>query len=332
MSVSSPNHVPIIFTGMARSGTTYLGQLANRYLDTAAVNEGTFELWLADQDCRPERLQDDAAFQSLLKDFANHLYFRFLFKKDHSIERVVAELAPLIDERSRQGLALAALKLAAQRWQRSRIGHEDPVFMYKLEKVIDMYSGCKLVHIVRDPRDVTTSVLQFPWGPNNAVVAASDWNRLITRARQLGAKMGKDRYFEFRYEDLLTKPGATMAAMLRFVAGEVDTSKVAAFEQETAVNPLRRNFGNWKKSLTAQQVQRIESAAREQMAQFGYIPEHPARRISSAAIKIWRLHHRALQVRNILFGKLHVNGQGKIDPPPLQGPHRLHEVGSAVQR
>jgi hypothetical protein len=199
--------------------------------------------------------------------------------------------------------------------------------MYKLQNVIDMYPGCKLIQIVRDPRDVTASVLQFPWGPNNAVVAANDWNRLITKARAIGAKLGADRYLEFRYEDLLTKPAETMSAILQFVTGSVDPAKVADFERETAINPLRRNFGNWKTSLTAQQVKLVEAAARQQMKEFGYVPEYPERDLSTARIKIWRLHHRAVQVRNILFGKLHINGLGKIDPPsPLRGPKRLQEV------
>jgi Sulfotransferase family len=329
MSATSPDLVPILLTGMARSGTTYLGELANRYLDIAAVNEGTFEHWLLERDCRPQILRDDLAFHALLKGFADHIYFHFLFKKDHSVETVLSELLPLIEERSQRGLALAALKLAAQRWQRPRLGHEDPVFMYKLEQVVDMYPGCKLIHIVRDPRDVTASVLQFPWGPNNAVVAGNDWNRLIEKARRLGANLGKHRYFEFRYEDLLTNPGETMAALLQFVTGAVDVDKVAAFEQETSINPLRGNFGNWKKGLTSHQVQLVEAASQDQMRHFAYIPEYPPRRISPAAVKIWRLHHRALQVRNILFGKLHINGLGKIDPPsPLRGPHKLQEVAT----
>ncbi len=321
--------VPIILTGMARSGTTYLGDLANRYLGIAAVNEGTFEFWLAQQHCRPEILRDDAALHNLLKRFADHIYFHFLYKNQHDVEQIVSDLLPLIDDRSRQGLAQAALKLAAMRWQLPLLGHEDPVFMYDLEKVVNLYPGCKLIQIVRDPRDVTSSVLQFPWGPNNAVVAANDWNRLIGKARQLGAKLGDQRYLEFRYEDLLTKPSETISALLRFVVGSVDSAKVEAFERETAVNPLRHNFGNWKKGLTPQQVQLVESAAQEQMAEFGYQPEYPERPISTARIKIWRLHHRAVQVRNIIFGKLHINGLGKIDPPsPLRGPKRLQEAAT----
>ena len=155
-----------------------------------------------------------------------------------------------------------------------------------------------------------------------------DWNGWSAR-RLAGARLGPDRYLEFRYEDLLTKPGETMTTLLRFVTGSVDAEKVAAFEKETAENPLRTNFGNWRTGLTAQQVRLVEAAACEQMANYGYAPEHPVRSLSLARKKIWRLHHRAVQVRNILFGKLHVNGLGKVDPPsPLRGPKRLQEMAT----
>ena len=81
--------------------------------------------------------------------------------------------------------------------------------MYGLEKVVDMYPGCKLIQIVRDPRDVTTSVLQFPWGPNNAVVAASDWNRMVVGACPAARPPNSAQIVTWnsRYEDLLTHPG-----------------------------------------------------------------------------------------------------------------------------
>jgi hypothetical protein len=323
--------VPFILTGMARSGTTYFGDLANRYLDIAAVNEGTFEFWLSDQNCQPDFLSNEANYRDLLARFAEHIYFHFLFKKDHSVDRVVSELLPLVQERTRNGLALAALELARQRWQKPRPGHEDPVFMYHLDRIVAMYPGCKVIQIVRDPRDVAASVLRFPWGPNNAVVAADDWNRLIGEARELGGRLGPNRYFEFRYEDLLTCPRETMASLLRFVTGSVDEVRIEAFERETAGNPLRANFGNWKTGLTSQQVRQVESAALEQMVNYQYRFEFSQRPLSMARKKIWRLHHRAVQVRNILFGKLHVNGLGKIDPPQtLRGPKRMHETAKPV--
>ncbi|CAN5203565.1 hypothetical protein BH10PLA2_BH10PLA2_06430 [soil metagenome] len=318
---------PFILTGMARSGTTYFGELANRYLDIAAINEGTFEFWLYDQDCRPETLRDESTYRDLLQRFADHIYFHFLFKKAHSIDQVVSELLPLIRERSRIGIARATLELARQRWQKPRLGHEDPVFMYHLDRVVDMYPGCKVIQIVRDPRDVTASVLQFPWGPNNAVVAADDWNRLVTKARKLGSRLGTSRYLEFRYEDLLTHPRETMSLLQQFVTGTVDEARVEAFVRETDVNPLRANFGNWKKGLSPEQVRLVEAAAHEQMADFGYRPQYVPGELSTTSRKIWRLHHRAVQVRNILVGKLHPTGLGKIDPPaPPHGPKRISDA------
>ncbi len=272
-------------------------------------------------------MRDDAALRNLLKRFADHIYFHFLYKKHHQVERVAGDLLPLIDDRSRQGLAQAALKLAAIRWQLPLLGHEDPVFMYDLEKVVDLYPGCKLIQIVRDPR---TSRRACSSSLGDQITRSSPPTigiGLIGIARRLGARLGAQRYLEFRYEDLLTKPAETMTALLQFVVGSVDSSKVAAFERETAINPLRRNFGNWQKDLTPQQVQLVESAAQEQMAEFGYQPEYPERHISSCTNQDLALHHRAVQVCNIVFGKLHINGLGKIDPPsPLRGPKRLQEV------
>lgn len=316
--------VPTIFVGMARSGTTYLSEIARFNLKIACVNEGAFEFWLADQDCRPEVLRQDAALDGLLKGLGQHLFFQFLYGKEHNADRVAEELRPLVEDRTCQGIALAVLKLAAQRWKMSRLAHEDPVFMYNPEKILDMYPGCRLVQIVRDPRDVAASVLQFPWGPNNEVVAAHDWNRMVGRVRRIGARMGPSRYLEFRYEDLLQKPVETFSALARFTTGVADPDRVAEFERQMAANPLRRNYHKWNQKFTPQQVQRIEAAAAQEMAVYGYEPEQPHVHLSAASVKMWRLHHRAVQLRNMLFGKLKLNGGGIVDPhPPVPAPKRV---------
>ena len=111
-------------------------------------------------------------------------------------------------------------------------------YSYKLDSAI-LYPGCKLIHIVRDPR--VTPVSSFrgdpttpSWLPTTGIGSLA--------ARQLAAMMAKI-VTEFRHEDLLTKPGATMAAMLQFATGATIRSG-RSLEQETAVNPAR-NFGNW---------------------------------------------------------------------------------------
>ncbi len=317
MNDRSPDtDVPTLFTGMPRSGTTYLGELAYRYLDTAAVNEGTFEFWLAEQLPQGAVLPGGKAYRRLLARFAHHLYFRFLYGADWNIDRVARELDAQVNERTPAGLATGALRLAAWRWRLPRLGHEDPQLLDDLPTALRMVPGARVVHIVRDPRDVTASVLQFPWGPNNAVVAAEDWAQKVGAARNLGARLGADRYLEFRYEDLLARPAETMAALLRFVTGTADPQRVARFVAETEANPLRTNTGTWRQKLTPAQAGQVEGAARDVMAAYGYEPATAAPRVSAVAAKIWRLHHRTLQLKNIVTGRLHLNGSGRVTPQP----------------
>ena len=102
MKSTSNTLVPVVLTGMARSGTTYFGELANRYLDYCRSQRGNLRV-LARQTrlSRPEVLQNDSALRTLLRGFADHLYFHFLYKNAHNVDRVANDLFPLIEERSR---------------------------------------------------------------------------------------------------------------------------------------------------------------------------------------------------------------------------------------
>lgn len=333
--------VPTLFMGMARSGTTLLGRLACRYLEVAAVNEGNFESWLLREAPGIDQVLTQAAYERLLPRLAAHMYFQFLYLKEHAAERVVEELRPLVEERTPRGLARAALQLASNRWRLPLLGHEDPAFMDAPQAIASLFPDCKIVHIVRDPRDVAVSLLQMPWGPNNVVVAAFDWNRKVKNLRDFGAQIGPDRYLEIRYEDLLRRARQTMSHMMRFVCGTVDEAKLERFVDEMDRNPLRNNSGNWRGKLSAYKVQLMEAAAREQMADSGYIPEQPPRRLLPFTYQVWKLHHRAIQLRNILTGRLHLNGAGRVAPEapkvPVvhnhpQPPHYLEREPSEVTK
>jgi hypothetical protein len=298
-----------IFTGVPRSGTTMLGELANRYLDVGAENEGPFELWLAEFAGREARLQDGAFFDRFLHQLAGHLYFRLVYRGPVQIDRLVRELRETIARRTLEGVAVGVLELTARHLGRSRLGHEDPQLIHKLDQVLRVLPGCRIVHIVRDPRDTAASILRFAWGANNAVVAARDWKAGVERARRVGTALGPDRYLEVRYEDVLGSSRATMASLMRFVCADVDPDGLARFVAEMEHNPRRGNSGTWRHKLSSRQAALVEACAGETMRAFGYEPEMPPVRLSAAAGLCWKLHHRAVQVRNIVAGQLQTSGE-----------------------
>ena len=302
-----------IFTGVPRSGTTMLGDLANRYLNIGCANEGPFELWLADAVSDDRELQNNVVFEQVLHELAEHQYFTLVFRGTVSTSDIVSKLRPYVIERSIESLGLAVLQITADYLERPGLGHEDPLIIDDLSKTLRVFPECRIVQIIRDPRDVALSILKFPWGANNPVVAADDWNRKVRQTRELGHELGPERYHELRYEDLLLTPRETMGALMQFVHGSIDESLLQAYVSETEANPLRTNSGKWAKAFSARDLYRIEACAAEQMREVGYERTTSAGRMPGFVRSFWRWHHRGTQLSRIVRRRLEPNGQAILE-------------------
>ena len=302
-----------IFTGVPRSGTTMLGDLANRYLNIGCANEGPFELWLADAVSDDRELQNDVVFERVLHELAGHQYFTLVFRGTVSTSDIISKLRPHVTERSIESIGRAVLQMTADHLERPGLGHEDPLIIDDLSKTLRVFPECRLVQIIRDPRDVALSILKFPWGANNPAVAADDWNRKVRQTRELGSKLGPERYHELRYEDLLQTPRETMGALMQFVHESIDEALLQAYVNETEANPLRSNSRKWAKAFSSQDLQRIEACAAEQMEAVGYELATSAPRMPGLVRSFWRWHHRVTQVTRIFSRKLEPNGQAILE-------------------
>ncbi len=305
-----------IFTGVPRSGTTMLGDLANRYLNIGCANEGPFELWLADAVSDDRELQNDVVFERVLHELADHQYFTLVFRGTISADDIISRLRPLITERTIESIGRAVLQMTADYLERPGLGHEDPLIIDDLSKTLRIFPKCKLVQIIRDPRDVALSILKFPWGANNPTVAADDWNRKVRQTRALGQQLGTERYHELRYEDLLQTPRETMGALMQFVHGSIDETLLNAYVSETEANPLRSNSGKWAKAFSQRDLQRIEACAAEQMEAVGYGRVTSSPHMPALTRCFWRWHHRGTQVSRIFTKKLEPNGQAILEVGP----------------
>jgi hypothetical protein len=110
-----------IFTGVPRSGTTFLGEIAIRYLHVGAINEGGFELGLLRTGHAPDETLADARIAALLDDLSGDTFFEIVFDEVLSGGRPPpprAEIRGRLDARlgtpTLRGLARAALVVAAE--------------------------------------------------------------------------------------------------------------------------------------------------------------------------------------------------------------------------
>jgi hypothetical protein len=94
---------------------------------------------------------------------------------------------------------------------------KSPVYTLHLELIEEMYPDAQYIHLVRDARDVVAST-KDRWGWRPALgTALRKWPLYVTTARDFGRKVGRERYLELRYEDLVAEPEKKAREVLEFL-------------------------------------------------------------------------------------------------------------------
>ena len=70
------------------------------------------------------------------------------------------------------------------------------------DTILELLPSARLVHVVRDPRDVAASTASMRWGPSDPVAAARWTAGLLARWAEVKARVPADRILEVRLEDL----------------------------------------------------------------------------------------------------------------------------------
>ena len=87
-----------------------------------------------------------------------------------------------------------------------RAADRTPSHVLEIDLLARAFPRSPFVHIVRDGRDVATSVLEMDFGPDRFPNAVLFWEDRVRRARAAGRRLGPDRFLEIRYEDLVADP------------------------------------------------------------------------------------------------------------------------------
>src|SRR3954470_20956321 len=83
------------------------------------------------------------------------------------------------------------------------LSERSPGHAKAVDVIADVYPDARLIHIIRDGRDVARSLVAREWGPDTVAEAACEWRDSILQAR---AAAPPGRYLEISYEKLLGDP------------------------------------------------------------------------------------------------------------------------------
>jgi hypothetical protein len=270
----------VFVLGSPRSGTTLLYDML--------LSAGGFAVYLAESNVfnllvpRFGDLRSRSNRERLMDAWLNsRLFLASGLDKDRIRKRVLEEcrnggdfLRIVMDE-------ICALQ-GMQRW-----AENSPEGMLYLPLIKELIPDARMVHIIRDGRDVATSlgrlryVRAFPWEERHSLIGCGlYWEWIVQQGRNFGRSADAD-YIEIHFEDLLARPQETLSRIGQFIDHPLDYEEIknvaygsvskpnTSFRTETP-NAGFSPIGRWKKSFSPEQLLRFERLVGHTLQDVGY--------------------------------------------------------------
>jgi hypothetical protein len=131
------------------------------------------------------------------------------------------------------------------------------------DRTLEVLPNARLVHIVRDPRDVVSSYSDQSWVPTDPVRAARILASIMGRWREITALVPASSYHEVRLEDLTADPEGEFRKICDF--WELEWSPTLL---ETTLSSA--SFGRWRTDLSADHAGAVTEIVTPVMQKYGY--------------------------------------------------------------
>ncbi|MDC3016024.1 sulfotransferase, partial [Luminiphilus sp.] len=121
----------------------------------------------------------------------------------------------------------------------------------------------KLVHVMRDPRDVVSSYIKMRWAPNSPIDAAT-WLKSITdRWRVMRSELPSHKFLEVRLEDLVEEPQHNLRKICDFWGVNWDESLMKT-------DLSKAHVGRWHRDLSREEGDEVTRMLETAIVDGGY--------------------------------------------------------------
>jgi hypothetical protein len=309
---------PFLFiVGCPRSGTTLLVRMVDAHPDISVIHECRF---VADWFERRQGLTPEGAVTpELFELLVQHPPFENVRADREDVKRLVGSG----DRRTYASFVSAVFDLHGKAHGKRLVGDKTPRQVRSLPTLHRLWPRAKMVHLIRDGRDVSSSVLAWPkvverggsvarfaaFRKDPVATVAAWWEALVRLGREDGAGLGAELYHEVRYEHLVADPTAECMKlcaflgvrfderMLRFHEGRVRTDP--GLDAKKAWRPVTSGLRNWASEMSSRDVERFEAVAGELLDELSYERGAPelSPEVRADAARVRRSFVRDLQGR-----------------------------------
>jgi hypothetical protein len=268
---------PFFIFGAPRSGTSLLSRMLDMHPRLAVPFEthifrhfGPLLPYYGDLSQAPSR-------QSLIDDILASPTIRY-FEPPLERERVLAAAAaPTFGVVVDAVMASWAAQQGKARW-----GEKTPMHAFDWTLIGKSFPNARVIHLIRDGRDVAMSVKQARHGPKTIYAAAQQWSRYLAQMRVIRASIAEDSFLEVSYEDLVREPRRVLRTICRFLEEDF-CDEMLRFHERTTRHPtdpvneanlhrpvLAQNGGKWRGQMSAGDIRIVEAVAGWDLRALGY--------------------------------------------------------------
>lgn len=266
---------PFFVTGCVRSGTTLLRLLLGHHPQICQCEEFDFSVELFGEHPGQPTPQELHEFLELHRGFRLSGY-----EIDKSLG--VADLLRsfLQSRRATEGCELVGGAVHSQ-----------------FHRLTDIWPDAKFIHIRRDPRDVSRSIVQMGWA-GNAWAGTHRWVETERHWSMLEEKLQSDKYMEIGFEQLVEDPVRVLERVCDFLGVQYDSAMLEIDRDTTYKRPGRGTASSWQDNATIREVQLAEAGAGDYLVAAGYEPSsHPRLRVGAMRRRSLKLQDRLVRTR-----------------------------------
>ena len=247
--------MPVFFiVGHARSGTTWLRTILNSHPEILCRGEGRFferNFWWEDfEESELKNIPPSSLYGAILESkYLRAWVERSVWTAGEDTDRHLANLTRMaIDYFLAEQLSGTNKRI---------VGDKTPFASAEaLEDISEVYPDAKVIHIIRDGRDVAVSVIHHVWSyakneggmydlepeelekrhayregsmdllaeslftEERLAGIAKEWRTTVGKATEDGLALLGSNYIEVRYEDLLERPVEEVGRLLKFLGAD----------------------------------------------------------------------------------------------------------------
>jgi glycosyltransferase involved in cell wall biosynthesis len=235
---------PVFIVGCPRSGTSYLYHLL-----LSAGGFAEFRTQMNVFDVLEPIFGDLGVFENKTKMMNEWLGSKAFKVSGLQAEEIKTKV--LSECRSASDFLRIVMQEVARKQGLNRWIDSTPTNIPHLLRIKKDFPDAKIVHIIRDGRDVALSLDKRGWsrplpGDRNKGLLAAGlyWEWIVRKGRKFGSILRPD-YFEVRYEHLVHEPAETLQRLAAFLQHDLDYGRI----QKASIGSVKTPLTSFKEDL-----------------------------------------------------------------------------------